>query len=140
VAYRRDALFEAGLFDERFVLAGAEDIDLGLRVAALGPVVVEPTMVMLHPPRPMTVWQRILRARRVDNDWLLHAKHPELSGWPSPWGSVAWRTRDALRALRDRDLIAGSPARAARNAAISVGTVAVAIGARCANPRPQLDP
>jgi glycosyltransferase involved in cell wall biosynthesis len=142
VAYRRDALFTAGLFDERFVLAGAEDIDLGLRVAALGPVVVEPAMVMVHPPRPMTVWERIQLARKVENDWLLHAKHPELSGKPRPsrWGGVAWRARDHLRLLRDPDVIAGSPARAARAAAIGVGTMVVAIATRCTRSLPRVEP
>jgi glycosyltransferase involved in cell wall biosynthesis len=141
VAYRRDALFAAGLFDERFVLAGAEDIDLGLRVAALGPVVAEPSMVMVHPPRPMSVRERIMLARQVDNDWLLHAKHPELSGRerPSRWGAVAWRARDHLDILRDPDVIAGSPARAARAAVIGVGTVAVAVVTRCTRPLPRVD-
>jgi GT2 family glycosyltransferase len=133
VAYRREAVIAAGLFDERFVLAGAEDIDLGLRVASLGPVLAESTMVMVHPPRPVTVRERILLGRKVENDWLLHAKHPELSGRarPSRWGSVAWRARDQVRMLRDPDAIAGSPARAARAAAIGVGTVAVALATGC---------
>jgi GT2 family glycosyltransferase len=141
VAYRRDALFAAGLFDERFVLAGAEDIDLGLRVAALGPVVVEPSMVMVHPPRPMTVRERVMLARKVDNDWLLHAKHPELSGRARPtwWGGIRWRARDALHDLRDPDVILGAPARAARAAVIGAGTVAVAIATRCTHRLPSVD-
>jgi glycosyltransferase involved in cell wall biosynthesis len=139
IAYRRDALFAAGLFDEQFRLSGAEDIDLGLRVAALGPVVGEPTMVMAHPPRPMNVVERIMLARKVENDWLLHAKHHELSGKPRPsrWGPVAWRARDQLRMLRDPDVIAGSPARAARVVVIGVGTVAVGLATACTRPLPR---
>ena len=141
IAYRRDAVVAAGMFDQRFVVAGAEDIDLGLRVAALGPVIGEPSMVMVHPPRPMSVRERILLARRVDNDWLLHGKHPELSGnsRPSRWGAVAWRARDQMRMLRDPDVIAGSPGRAARAAVIAVGTVAVALGAACSRRMRQPD-
>jgi glycosyltransferase involved in cell wall biosynthesis len=140
VAYRRDALFEAGLFDERFVLAGAEDIDLGLRVAALGPVVVEPSMVMLHPPRPLTLWQRIMMARAIDNDWLLHTKHPELSPGKPPtwWSGITWRAARSCRDLLDPDVIAGSPARATRAGITVAGTVAVALAARCATPWPRL--
>jgi hypothetical protein len=131
----------AGLFDPRFTVAGAEDIDLGLRVAALGPVIGEPAMVMVHPPRPISVRERILLARRIDNDWLLHAKHPELSGHehPSRWGAVAWRARDQLRMLRDPDVVAGSPARAARAAVIAVGTIAVAFGTASFRRMPRFD-
>lgn len=128
IAYRRDALLEVGMFDERFVAAGGEDIDLGLRIAALGPVVLEPSMVMVHPPRPITVWGQIRLARSVENDWLLHAKHPELSGKPRPsrFGPLGWRVRDQLRLVRSREVVAGSPARAVRAAGIAVGTVVVA--------------
>jgi glycosyltransferase involved in cell wall biosynthesis len=136
VAYRRDALFAAGLFDEEFRVSGAEDIDLGLRVAALGPVVGEPSMVMVHPPRPMKLSERIMLGRKVENDWLLHAKHPELSGKarPSRFGPIGWRARDQLRMVRDADLIAGSPVRFARCVAIATGTVAIALVTVCTRP------
>lgn len=128
IAYRRDALLDVGLFDERFVAAGGEDIDLGLRIAARGPVVLEPSMVMVHPPRPITVREQIRLAREVDNDWLLHTKHPELSGKPRPsrYGPVGWRVRDQLRLVRSPEVVAGSPARALRAVGIAVGTVLVA--------------
>jgi len=141
VAYRREALIAAGLFDERFLASGAEDIDLGLRVAALGPVIGDPAMTMVHPPRPISLLDRILLARKVENDWLLHAKHPELSGRtrPSRWGAVAWRARLQLRMLRDPTVVAGSPARTARAAAIGVGTVVVATVTACTKPLPCVD-
>jgi GT2 family glycosyltransferase len=141
VAYRKDALVAAGLYDERFARPGGEDIDVGLRVARLGPMAVSRTMVMLHPPRAVTVREQILQARKVENDWLLHAKHPELSGHPRPrrWGPVGWRARNQLRLVRNRDLIAGSPARAARAVTIAVGTVAVAVVSVCTRPMPRVD-
>ena len=141
VAYRRDAVLAAGLFDVRFATAGAEDIDLGLRVAALGPVISDSAMVMLHPPRLMSVRERILMARKVDNDWLLHGKHPELSGHarPSRFGAVVWRAREQLQMLRDPDVIDGSPARAARATVIAIGTVAVAIGTASSHRMPRFD-
>jgi glycosyltransferase involved in cell wall biosynthesis len=126
IAYRRDAVIAAGGFDERFVIA--EDIDLGRRVAALGPVIGDPSIVMLHPPRPISVRERILLARQVEHDWLLLAKHPALSrrARPSRWGGVAWRARQQWGYLHDPEVIAGSPVRAARALTIAVGTVAVA--------------
>ena len=138
IAYRRDAVLAAGGFDEQFVAAGAEDIDLGRRVAALGPVIGDPTMVMLHPPRPISVRERILLARKVENDWLLHTKHPEMSrrGRPTRWGAVVWRAREQWDHLHDPEVIAGSPARAAA-LTIAVGTVVVAMVVAITRPMPE---
>jgi hypothetical protein len=88
----------------------------------------------------MKLSERIMLGRKVENDWLLHAKHPELSGKarPSRWGPVAWRARDQLRLLRNPEVIAGSPARAARVVANSVGTVAVGLATVCTRPLPDV--
>jgi GT2 family glycosyltransferase len=139
VAYRKDALVAAGLYDERFARPGGEDIDVGLRVARLGRMAVAPAMVMVHPPRAMSLRENIMQARKVENDWLLHAKHPELSGRRQPrrLGPVAWRARHHLRLVRDPDVIAGSPTRAARAVTIAVGSVAVALVSVCIGRMPR---
>jgi GT2 family glycosyltransferase len=141
VAYRKDVVVAAGMFDERFLRPGGEDIDMGLRVAQLGPMAVSPRMVMLHPPRAISMREQILQARKVENDWLLHTKHPELSGRARPrrWGPVKWRARNQWHRLRDRELIAGSPARAARVVTIAIGSIAVAVVSVCTRPMPRVD-
>jgi glycosyltransferase involved in cell wall biosynthesis len=139
VAYRRDALFAAGLFDERFPAPGGEDVDLGLRVAALGPVVAAPSMVMLHPPRPARMSEIIGRGREVRNDWLLHTKHPAMLGTtrPNRFGGVSWRARRYARLVLDPAVIQGSPMRRARAVVLAAGTVTVGLVASCTAAMPE---
>jgi GT2 family glycosyltransferase len=138
VAYRREALLAVGSFDEHFVRPGAEDVDLGLRVATRGPVVFEPTMVMCHPPRAAKAREIMRRGKQVENDWLLHVKHPDLSGKvrPSRWGGVVWRAREYGEYVLDPAVTLGSPARVARAALLGVGTTAVALAVACTRRMP----
>ena len=137
VAYRRDALFAAGLFDQEFARPGAEDVDLGLRVSACGPVVYAPDMVMVHPPRQATTWQLLASGRQIENDWRLHTKHPELGGTPSRFGGVVWRARRYVQFARDPAVTEGSRARAARALALGAGVTAVGVVTACTRPMPR---
>ena len=132
VAYRRDALFAAGLFDEGFARPGAEDVDLGLRVSACGPVVYAPDAVMVHPPRRSTTWQLLAIGRQIEN-----TKHPELGGAPSRFGGVVWRARRYVQFARDPAVTEGSRARAARALALGAGVTAVGMVTACTRPMPR---
>ncbi|MFI5053770.1 MAG: glycosyltransferase family 2 protein [Acidimicrobiia bacterium] len=133
VAYRVEAIAGVGGFDERFRVAGGEDIDLGLRIAARGDVIVVPDMVVEHPPRPMGYLEHVRQGRQVQNEWLLHSKHPDLAGHRLPlrWGPVTSRARGYARMLRDPSITRGSPARALRVVALGAGTAAVAFVTAC---------
>ena len=140
VAYRRDALIAAGLFDERFVAAGAEDIDLGLRVAALGPVIGEPSMVMVHPPRPISVLAQVLLARRSRTTGCCTSSIPSSrDGRPTAVGRDRLaRARAVAHPARPRGDRRFSR-RAVRAGVIGVGTIAVALVTACTRPFPSLE-
>lgn len=79
----RQAVFDAGLFDEAFRLYGWEDFDLGLRLQALGlPKVFSPAAVAFHvqpPPTPETLAAALAREEeRARTAVHLLRKHP---GW-----------------------------------------------------------
>jgi GT2 family glycosyltransferase len=134
VAYRRDAIAAVGGFDERFLLAGGEDVDLGLRIAARGEVIVAPEMIVEHPPRSMSFLEHVRQGRQVQNDWLLLRKHPDLATLRLPlrWGPVTSLARGYARMLRDPSITRGSPTRAMRLVALGVGTTAVGFVTACA--------
>jgi glycosyltransferase involved in cell wall biosynthesis len=78
--YARADLDAVGGFDERFVLAGGEDTDLGMRVLALGRAgVFAPDALVLHDVRGGTVWSL---AKERATKWvdlpLVLRKHPQL--------------------------------------------------------------
>jgi GT2 family glycosyltransferase len=129
VAYRRGPFVELGGFDERFYGWMPEDVEFGTRAKARGAVVYVPDMVVRHPPRPIGVRERMVQAARVEGVWLLFRKHPSLSRWRVPlrWGpALAEFTRwGAL--LRRRDVVRGSPERAARIVVLTLCTTASAI-------------
>lgn len=61
-AYRREALFQAGGFDESFPYPAYEDTDLAARTEQLGKILWQPNAVVLHPQRPLTlraVWKKL---------------------------------------------------------------------------------
>lgn len=61
-AYRREALFQAGGFDESFPYPAYEDTDLAARAGQLGPILWQPNAIVLHPQRPLTlraVWKKL---------------------------------------------------------------------------------
>ncbi|MCX5910075.1 MAG: glycosyltransferase [Deltaproteobacteria bacterium] len=55
IAYRRDALLQAGGFDETFPFPACEDVDLAMRVLDQGPIPFLPTAVAYHPLRRITL-------------------------------------------------------------------------------------
>ncbi|MDQ3011399.1 MAG: glycosyltransferase [Acidobacteriota bacterium] len=61
-AYRRDALFQAGGFDEMFPYPAYEDTDLAARAGQLGSILWQPDAIVLHPQRRLTlraVWRKL---------------------------------------------------------------------------------
>jgi GT2 family glycosyltransferase len=60
IAYRRDAVFKAGGFDETFKLAACEDVDLAARLLEMGTIGFASEAKAIHPLRRVTVhthWQ-----------------------------------------------------------------------------------
>lgn len=60
IAYRRDAVFRAGGFDETFKLAACEDVDLAARLFEQGTIGFASEAKAIHPPRRVTLhthWQ-----------------------------------------------------------------------------------
>ena len=107
-AYRRSAWMEAGGFDERLSFYGA-DLDLGLRIRALGwTTIAAPQAVAVH-LRSATSGHRSQRAR-------------ESGGWARGFLLRRWsilRSRAAVRALVTESLVAMA------DTALSRDTVAV---------------
>lgn len=127
VAYRRSALKELGGFDADFPYPAAEDRDLGCRMQHLGPVQYADDMVVVHPPRPVRIRDVVRRGQFSSSEWRLHAKHPQTRPprWSARWGPLIRLTRHWQR-LAKEGVIAGSPRRAARFAAMAVGQTALA--------------
>jgi hypothetical protein len=90
-------------------------------------------MVVEHPPRPMSFLEHVRQGRRVENDWILHRKHPDLSPHRLPlrWGPVTSRVRDYSRMLRDRSITQGKPTRMLRVVALGTGMTVVALATAC---------
>ncbi len=76
IAYRRSVLLTVGGFAACFPTAHGEDRDLGLRVAAMGPIGFEPLMIVTHTPRAMSARQMVDRGRLVASDLLLERRQP----------------------------------------------------------------
>ena len=128
IAYRTAHLAAVGRFDEGFPYPHAEDRDLGERMAARGPILFAPEMVVEHPPHPYTIRDGIRRGRLIESDWRLYLKHPALRPprWSTRWGPViriarSWQRQFVL------SKVWRSPRRAARFAALSTGQLAVAL-------------
>ncbi|MBS1791227.1 MAG: glycosyltransferase [Acidobacteria bacterium] len=54
-AYRREALVQAGGFDETFPYPAYEDTDLASQLQQFGPILWQPDAVVYHPQRPLTL-------------------------------------------------------------------------------------
>jgi len=126
--YRRDAFEAAGGFDERFTGWMPEDVDLGRRVARVASVVYVASMVVAHPPRPITIRERMQQAANVEGPWLLFRKHPSLSRWRAPlrWVPAIASLRYWLRLLADPRVVRASPPRALRILVLALSTTTVA--------------
>jgi glycosyltransferase involved in cell wall biosynthesis len=86
IAYRREVLVSVGGFREQvFRFAHAEDRDLGARSQRLGAIGFSLGMVVVHPPRPLTMRHVIRQAGWVRDDIMLFTFHPEMTrGWTLP--------------------------------------------------------
>ena len=88
MAYRRDALAEAGGFDERFPRAFREDADLALRLRADGWQLRRGRRCTVHPVRPASPWVSLRSQAGNADDALMRVLHGP--GWheraEAPWG------------------------------------------------------
>ena len=79
MAFRREAFWAVGGFDERFPRAYREDSDLGLRITRTGGRIASGTRWVEHPVPSSTWWTSVSRQRGNSDDalmWFLHG-----SGW-----------------------------------------------------------
>ena len=75
MAFRRDALDQAGGFDERFPRAYREDADLAIRLQSLGRVLARGDRHVVHPVRPAPRWISVRTQRGNADDALMRAVH-----------------------------------------------------------------
>ncbi len=75
MAYRRDALAEAGGFDERFPRAFREDADLALRLQADGWQLRRGRRRTVHPVRPASPWVSLRSQAGNADDALMRVLH-----------------------------------------------------------------
>jgi glycosyltransferase involved in cell wall biosynthesis len=80
IAYRADRFRELGGFFENFPDPHCEDLDLGFRAAALGPIGFASGMSVLHHPRPLPLRRWIDRARLTGSEAMLFERHRERFG------------------------------------------------------------
>jgi GT2 family glycosyltransferase len=86
--YRREALEEAGGFDERFPAAWREDSDLFFTLLEQGRTLVRaPKAVVVHPVRPAPWGVSLRQQRKSQFNALLYKKHPRLYRERIPAGS-----------------------------------------------------
>jgi Glycosyl transferase family 2 len=90
MAYRRQALEDAGGFDERFRRAYREDTDLALRVQALGWRLVRGRREVLHPVRPADMFVSLRLQRGNADDVLMASLHPGYRDGPTTLGKRPW--------------------------------------------------
>lgn len=104
IAYRRDLLERLGGFDDQFPFS-LEDTDLFLRAEQVARTGFEPTAVVHHPPRELSVAAVARSARRFEGDFLFFNKHPEWyrqrHGGMAPLPAVLWEVglRHVLKQL-----------------------------------------
>lgn len=91
VCFRRDVLFEAGLFDERFKKPGGEDTELCIRIRALGYKfgIAEEAIVLHHHRQTVMSFLRTV-ANYGEGNYLLGKTWPEES----------WKTNHRLECIR----------------------------------------
>jgi histidinol-phosphate phosphatase family protein len=118
MAYRRDALAEAGGFDERFPRAFREDADLALRLRAGGWQLRHGRRRTVHPVRPASAWVSLRSQAGNADDALMRALHGP--GWHERAGASRGRPSHALvtgALLAAAGLAAAGQPRVARAAA-----------------------
>jgi GT2 family glycosyltransferase len=75
MAFRREALEQAGGFDERFPRAYREDADLAIRLQSLGRTLARGDRHVVHPVRPAPRWISVRTQRGNADDALMRAVH-----------------------------------------------------------------
>jgi histidinol-phosphate phosphatase family protein len=135
LVYRRDALFAAGGFDERFRRAYREDADIALRLQARGLRIVTGTRTVSHPVRPAAWHASLGRQRGNADDVLVRRLHGR--GWRQRAGAPPGRLprHAAITAAGGAALVAAALRQrrlAGRLAAGSLAGVAELAGARIA--------
>lgn len=113
MAYRRDALVQAGGFDERFPRAYREDSDLALRVVQAGHHIVLGSRRSTHPVAPGSLFASVRAQVGNRDNGLMRRKH----GW-------GWRR-----------MIGEGPGRMPAHAATTAAAVAAVLGASAGRPR-----
>jgi histidinol-phosphate phosphatase family protein len=131
MAYRRDALVEAGGFDERFRRAFREDADLALRVMRAGWELRRGQRVTLHPVRPADPWVSLRMQAGNADDVLMGKLHGR--GWRRRAGAPRGRRREhiATTTLAAAAALAGV-AGCRRTAAAALAAWIAATGEFCA--------
>jgi len=76
IAYRRDDLLAAGLFDEHYPHPADEDTDLGLRMLEWGQIVFNPRAIVYHPPIAVGLVRNAKKVRYCLSDVRFFLKHP----------------------------------------------------------------
>jgi glycosyltransferase involved in cell wall biosynthesis len=131
VAYRRSALEVSGGFCEHFPAAHCEDLDLGLRMRALGTMLFSDDMRVEHRVRPLSVREHVLNGRLVTTETVLFRRHPDVYASDLARRPVVRAVESRLKRwlvlLRNEPIeLITSPRRCARWLAVSVGQTAVA--------------
>jgi glycosyltransferase involved in cell wall biosynthesis len=130
IAYRRETLVRLDGFFEGFPHPHCEDLDLGFRALQVGEIGTSPEMVVVHPPRDVSVRDIVRRGRLAASELRLIARHPDryLNDGASPAAVVirGFGLRWVRRAAKERRALVRSPRRAARFAVAGVGQVTLA--------------
>lgn len=75
VSYTKATLTAIGGYDEQFPFTG-EDADIHWRAETVGPVVHNPDMLVIHPPRPISFWKDLRVMGYLDAEFRLYEKMP----------------------------------------------------------------
>ncbi len=98
IAYRREALAEAGGLDETFLLAACEDVELAARILPLGPIGFVPEARAFHPRRKVDLrahWRSRLHWKYL----VILAKRYGFLAFPERKAGRLYRLRLALAAV-----------------------------------------
>lgn len=80
-AYRRDALFQVGGFDETFPYPAYEDTELAACMKQIGQIVWQPDAIIIHPQRPLTLKTIMKKLRHWEYVLLMGYRYGYLA-WP----------------------------------------------------------
>ncbi len=76
--YRKQAILDAGGFNEAFKMTGAEDVDLALRLEQIGRIAFSKDALVYHAVFYDTLAQRLRFIRRYQYEPILFKQHPQL--------------------------------------------------------------